>query len=213
MNTWSGRIKSRMRELGITQEALAAKMGITRGAITHYLAGRRQPPLHQFQKLANLLKADPAWLQFGTSIASSVPVAKKAKEPLNFPLPILTWQQIASFKNPTKIKKEDISEYVPHFFTDQSHWYALKVQGDAMTATTGHSKSFLASDLIIIDSEATVKNGDFVVAILPRAKEATFKQYVVDGGLQYLKPLNPQYPIITINEGTHICGVMVRCLI
>jgi transcriptional regulator with XRE-family HTH domain len=54
MNTWATRIKSRMKELGLTQEVLAEKMGITRGAITHYLAGRREPPLRQFQKLATI---------------------------------------------------------------------------------------------------------------------------------------------------------------
>lgn len=48
--------------------------------------------------------------------------------------------------------------------------------------------------------------------MLPRAKEATFKQYVVDAGIGYLKPLNPQYPMVQINDATHVCGVIVECL-
>ena len=67
MSDWTLRIKTRMKELNMTQEMLASKMSITRGAITHYLSGRRVPPLKQFQKLAVILKVDPAWLQYGTT--------------------------------------------------------------------------------------------------------------------------------------------------
>jgi transcriptional regulator with XRE-family HTH domain len=66
MNSWSNRIKERMRALGLTQEMLAKKMGITRGAVAHYLGERRIPPLGQFKKLAAILKTDPAWLHYGT---------------------------------------------------------------------------------------------------------------------------------------------------
>lgn len=211
MSTWVDRIKSRMKELSITQEMLATKMGITRGAVTHYLAGRRNPPLRQFQKMAAILKTDPAWLQFGTTATTTVSVpAKQTKQSSYLPLPILSWEQVADFKDATKLNEK--TETIPHFFTDKPHWYALRVKGDAMTAPGGHKKSFHEGDLIVIDSENPVNNGDFVVAILSRAKEATFKQYVIDGGVHYLKPLNPQYPIIEIDKGTHICGKVIRCI-
>lgn len=79
-----------------------------------------------------------------------------------------------------------------------------------MTSTQG-KKSFHDGDIIIVDPEQTAKHGSFVVAVLPRAKEATFKQYDVDGGVKYLKPINPQYPLVEINEKTVICGVVVGC--
>jgi len=44
---------------------------------------------------------------------------------------------------------------------------------------------------------------------LPQSKEATFKQYVLDGDIRYLKPLNPQYPLVEIDDSTHVCGVIV----
>jgi SOS-response transcriptional repressor LexA len=86
------------------------------------------------------------------------------------------------------------------------------VQGDAMTAPSGNSKSFHEGDLIIVDPDKIAAHNNYVIAIPPRAKEATFKQYVVDGGVSYLKPLNPQYPMIQINDATHVCGVVVNCL-
>ncbi|MBV9576552.1 MAG: helix-turn-helix domain-containing protein [Gammaproteobacteria bacterium] len=214
MNTWAIRIKSRMKELGMTQEELASKMGITRGAVTHYLAGRRVPPLKQFQKLASILKADPAWLQFGTAneMAAKKIIEKKEKTIAKLPVPILSWEQAAEFMNVAKMRHDEIKELIPHFCTDKSRWYALRIKGDSMTAPLGQHKNFHENDIIIVDPDREAKHNDFVIALLAKAKEVTFKQYVVDGGVQYLKPLNPQYPIIAIDKGTHISGVVVGCI-
>jgi len=216
MTSWATRIKLRMKELDMTQETLAQKMGVTRGAVTHYLAGRRVPPLRQFQKLAAILKADPAWLQFGTTnedISNKKLVMKKEKpEVTKSHIPVLSWEQVAEFIGATKIKEHEIKEFLPDFYTNKSHWYALRIKGDAMTASLGNSRSFHEGDIIIVDPEKNATHGNFVIAILPYSKEATFKQYVIDGGVCYLKPLNPQYPITRIDKGTHICGVVVRCV-
>jgi len=206
-----------MKELGMTQEELANKMGLTRGAVAHYLAGRRVPPLKQFQKLANILKTDPAWLQFGTSVKNISAPTKAAEKHdkitlKHHPIPILSWNQAAQFIDVSKIKRSEINEWLPHYFTDQQHWYALRIKGDSMIASTGHSKSFHEGDIIIVDPDKDANHSDFVIAVLPRAKEVTFKQYVQDGGVRYLKPLNPQYPIAQMDKGTHICGVVVGCL-
>lgn len=215
MNAWVTRIKSCMKELGMTQEELANKMGITRGAVTHYLAGRRVPPLKQFQKLASILKADPAWLQFGTANerASAKKVAEKQEKTITqSPVPILSWEQAAEFMNVAKMRRDEIKEWVPHFSTDKSRWYALRIKGDSMTAPLGQNKNFHEGDIIIVDPDKEAKHNDFVIALLPRAKEVTFKQYVLDGGVRYLKPLNPQYPIVPMDKGTHISGVVVSCV-
>lgn len=66
--------------------------------------------------------------------------------------------------------------------------------------------------MLIINPDKEPTHGDFVIAILPKSKEATFKQYVEDGGIRYLKPLNPQYPLTQLDKGTSICGVVVSCL-
>lgn len=212
MNSWSSRIKERMEALNMTSDMVARKMGITRGAVAHYLVGRRVPPLKQFKKLAAILKADPAWLQFGTDIITE-PVKEIIvnKEPTQYPLPILSWDQLTDFADIDKLKNK-AADFVPHLFTDQPRWYALRVRGDSMTAPTGHGHSFKESDILIIDPDKTPIHGSFVIALLPRAREATFKQYVKDGGFTYLKPLNPQYPTIEIEESTHMCGIIIKAI-
>lgn len=211
MNTWTVRLKEKMKSLNMTQEMLALKMGITRGAITHYLAGRRVPPLAQFKKMAMILKSDPAWLQYGT-LSEKLVNRKEKSAPKKYPLPLLSWSEAAEPVDISKMTLSEKIECVPHIFTDQPHWYALRVQGDSMTAPSGNSKSFQAGDIIIVDPDKTAAHGSYVIALLPKAKEVTFKQYVVDGGTRYLKPLNPQYPMIQVEEATHICALVVKCL-
>ena len=211
MNTWEDRIKARMKDLDLTQEELAHKLGVTRGAVTHYLAGRRVPPLRQFQKLAAILKADPAWLQFGTTnkigAVKVLPTSGGIKNIKK--IPILSLHGISELTNVAKLEKNEIKEHLQHIFTNQPHWYALRVKGDFMSAPTGTGKSFCDSDIIIVDPDAEAKHSSYVVALLPKSKEATFKQLVIDGGIRYLKPLNPQYPTIHIEQSTYICGVAV----
>jgi SOS-response transcriptional repressor LexA len=101
---------------------------------------------------------------------------------------------------------------VPYFYIDKPHWYALRIKGDAMTAHLGNNISFREGDIIIIDPGKTPVHGNFIIALLPRAKEVTFKQYVIDGGIRYLKPLNPQYPLVEIDQSTFVCGVVMQHL-
>jgi SOS-response transcriptional repressor LexA len=213
MSSWSNRIKERMRALGLTQEMLAQKMGITRGAVAHYLAERRIPPLGQFKKLAAILKTDPAWLHYGTTAEkSSAKTDKKNTTVLpKKPIPILSWEHVADFLDARHIH-EDTKEFVPYFYVDKPRWYALRIKGDAMTAHLGNNINFREGDIIIIDPERVPVHGNFIVALLPRAKEVTFKQYVIDGGIRYLKPLNPQYPLVEIDQSAFVCGVIVQHL-
>jgi SOS-response transcriptional repressor LexA len=203
-NNWADRIKDRMDTLKLTQESLARKMGVTQSAITHYLTGRRVPPLKQFHNLATVLDVSPAWLQFGITSVDTTSATKQ------YPVPIISWQQAIELNN--GIRPEDAGEFVPHFYVDQSHWYALRVKGDSMVSTTGYSHTFRAGDIIVIDPDRKPAHEDYVIALLPRLKEATFKQYVIDSGMQYLKPLNPQYPLVEMNESMQIHGVVVSCI-
>ena len=56
MTTWYARAKRRMKELEITQEDLIPLFRVsTRGAVGHYLSGRRDPPSDIFPALADRL--------------------------------------------------------------------------------------------------------------------------------------------------------------
>jgi SOS-response transcriptional repressor LexA len=78
-----------------------------------------------------------------------------------------------------------------------------------MTASSGHMVSFREGDIIQVDQAAKPRHNDYVVVVLHGAKEATFRQYVLDGGIPYLKPINTQFSLIEVDDKTRFCGVAV----
>lgn len=66
MKNWQDRVRSVMREKGVTQDRLTSVLGVsTRGAVGHYLSGRREPSAAQLKALAEFLDVDIDWLLTG----------------------------------------------------------------------------------------------------------------------------------------------------
>ena len=61
------RIRERREELGLSQAALARKMGVSTTAVQHWESGHRpiQPRPARIRKLATVLEASEPWLIFG----------------------------------------------------------------------------------------------------------------------------------------------------
>ena len=55
MNDWNALAKAKMKELKITQEGLAERLGVTQGAVAHWLGGRREPDLATINKILSIL--------------------------------------------------------------------------------------------------------------------------------------------------------------
>jgi len=62
---WIERTRLWMEESGTSQGSLARALECTRGAVGHYLAGRRQPTLTQMERIAGVMGVHPAWLLYG----------------------------------------------------------------------------------------------------------------------------------------------------
>ena len=76
--------------------------------------------------------------------------------------------------------------------------------------TNPHNKfSIPEGAIVVVDPEQQPNNGSIVVFRRKGEDEATLKQLKKDGGTQYLKPLNPQYPILTLDEN---CILIGKCL-
>ena len=55
---WNDLVKARLKELDITQEQLSERLGITQGAVGHWLNKRREPSLEQISQILSVLKLD-----------------------------------------------------------------------------------------------------------------------------------------------------------
>ena len=76
-----------------------------------------------------------------------------------------------------------------------------------MTSTNG--MSFSEGMIILVAPGSDVESGQYVVAKLIDTNEATFKQLVRDSGKAYLKPLNPAFPTVEVDNTWTVVGRVV----
>lgn len=122
----------------------------------------------------------------------------KGKVPLINYVQAGAWKEIMDVYEPV--------EWIETTITVSSKSFALRVIGDSMTNPVG-SPSIPDGFIVIVDPELQPQHGSIVVARLENSNEAMLKQLIIDGPHRYLKPLNPNYRTIEINENCAICGV------
>lgn len=205
MNSWTGRLKSKMKELGLTQEELAKKLGVTRSAVAHYVQGTRHPPLKQVIKLAAVLKTDPSWLQFGKVQESTI--TKSSTKKLANRIPVLEWNEVATYSADDSHKNT-----LEYFSYSHEACYAIQIKGDSMVSPIIQSISFNPGSYVVIASNKTPEYGSYVIVTGSNKKEALLRQYIEEGGIVYLKPLNPQYPLMRMEKTTKILGVVIASI-
>lgn len=83
----------------------------------------------------------------------------------------------------------------------------LMVRGDSMTCTG--NPSFPEGSLILVRPEADIVSGKYYVVEMLDSGEMTFKQYVEDAGLKYLRPLNAGYRAIEIDGNCRFIGRVI----
>lgn len=218
-------IRSRGRGVDIHKRLKSVGVHKTTQAISKWLNGEAMAEADSMVALCDWLKVRREWLEYGVlpkeSTTESATRQFKVGDESNVSgivdrfgkVPLISWVQAGAWC-------EAICNFEPY---DADVWiscpvlisrsgYALKVLGDSMT-NPGPGRSYPSGCIIFVDPEAQVNNGDRVVARVPRTNEVTFKVLDSDAGRVYLRPINPQYPIIDITEETHICGKVVGSFI
>lgn len=121
--------------------------------------------------------------------------------------PVISWVQAGDWseaQDPYPVGYSDEWERLPEQAGPHSFW--LRVVGDSMTAPTGLSVP--EGMLILVDPDYPAISGRLVVAKLTDSQQVTFKRLIEDSGRRYLKPLNPEYPMIEINGNCRIIGTV-----
>jgi len=198
------RVKGLRKDQGWTQLDLSKRTNLSRGRIaqieTNPLAEVKGDTLVSLAKAfgystEQLISDDELGLLAGLKLQ---PITKKA--------PVISWASLRDILEGT-FSMDESYQWVgcPHDISDNA--FALEVQNDVMTANNG--RSYPKGTLIFIDQTKQSKTGDRVIAIDKETMESVFREYVVDGGVKYLKPLNTAYPIQKFNDNTHVIGVIV----
>lgn len=214
--TLSEKIKRLRASHGLTQEQLAKSVGVSRVAVSKWESGDTQNLKHE--NLAALAHAFS--ISIGELLDESPRNARNAEHGLSnvepgpdirqSQIPLISWVQAGQFcAAPDLLQPGDAEEWLPAVKRFGPHAYALRVVGDSMVLPYPSKDSFFPGTIIFVDPDKPLTNGAKVIAKIDGTQEATFKVYSEDGGKRYLKPQNPQYPVIEMDETMHICGVVV----
>lgn len=205
---WYDLAKTLMRDRGLTYDDLAEHFSVSKGAVGHWMTGKREPSL---QDIAGILAyvgvTNPVINPDGSISVNEDDIAKH--EPV-YEYPLFTKVQAGAFtQNGSSYTEKDAAAWIPTAkkASDRAFW--LEVEGHSMTAPQGGRPSFPEGMLILVDPEQDVEFGDFCVSRLLN-DEFTFKRLIRDGGVKYLEPLNPRYDLIQINGNCQMVGKVVK---
>lgn len=120
-------------------------------------------------------------------------------------VPLLSWSEINLWLESSNRVGSGPAHYIVTNLSISTQSFAVKVEGDSMESANGIS--FPNGAIVVIDPEISATSGSFVIARPAIGNPLVFKQYVMDGGKRYLKPLNTRYPIVEITSQALICGV------
>ncbi|MCK9799517.1 S24 family peptidase [Pseudomonas sp. MAFF 302030] len=218
-------VRSRGRGVDIHRKLKSLGVDKTTQAISKWLNGEAIAEADSMVALCSWLKVRREWLEYGVLPKEQIGEGNVrhlvVSDECNVSeinqrfgkVPLISWVQAGAWSEAiSNFESYEADSWLSCPVAISKHGYALKVLGDSMT-NPAPGRSYPTGCIIFVDPEAETKTGDRVIARVPRTNEATFKVLVEDAGRQFLRPINPQYPIIEITEETHICGKVVGSFI
>lgn len=201
MSTLAERLQTLLESTGTSKTELAKAVGVKQPSINDLCSGKSQGMRAATAiKIADFFKVNYLWLVTGEGPKALANVEDGPG--IKQFVPLISWVQAGTF---TGIEWPDDAELypTPRHMSDGS--YALRVRGESMLP------KFAEGDIIFVDPSREVLSNSYVIAVTGN-NETTFKQYISDGELQYLRPLNKDWPgpaVIPITSDTHIIGVVI----
>ena len=199
------RIKRLMEKQKISGKEMAAHCGITPGGVSSWFSTGRISK----EKLAlaaellgvstdDLISGDLQNTKIGNVGAANAPAGE---------VPVISWVQAGAWHEVADtFQPGEAERYLPIFRGHSSQTYALKVQGDSMTAP--HGKSYPQGCYIIVDpAKVSPVNGDRIIAKLVGSDQVTFKVYKDEDGRKWLAPLNTGHQ--PIGEAFKVLGTVI----
>lgn len=183
---------------GLSQQALADQIGLTRSAIGMYETGKREPDLETLGVFADYYGVDLNTLTGRNGIPEQEGTLYRVMPMKQIPLvgriacgePILAEENIEAYVDlPRRIHAD----------------FALECKGDSMTGA-----GIRSGDMVYIKSQPEVENGQ-IAAVMVDGEEATLKRFYFDGRVVQLVAENPKFPPMVfvgeeIDRRLHIVG-------
>ena len=181
-------IRKKREEAGLSQYALARQSGLSVRYIQLLERGERRPKIETLEKLARGLGVPFEEV----AAAAGVSIIKARR------VPVISWASAGNWEEAVEYPEDWVE-----VLSSSPRRFALRVRGDAM------EPEFTEGDIIVVDPDRDPISGSFVLA-RNRDGEVVIKQLKQYGDKWILRPLNPRYPEIEMNEEHEIIGVICQ---
>lgn len=206
------RIAAARKLAGLNQSEVARRLGITPQAVQGWESGKSAPRGERLLQLAKLLGVTPHYLMSGEGPrpeehANVIPTLQPHRQAKEYPL--ISWVAAGSWTESCTIPcREAAEEWLESTENAGEYGYWLEVDGESMMASSGFS--FIPGVRILVQPEGfDLISGKLYIAKLLDTGETTFKQYVRDAGIEYLRPLNPAFRTLEITDNVRIIGRVI----
>ena len=211
MDKWIALVRDRMEELGLTQEQLAERVGVSQGSVGHWVNKRRQPKIESMNRTFVELGMPHYNVSLQLRILGQVGEERGSYEVDDTDDDLDLMQYIVCFRYPVlgwgelEAAEAGVFEQTDYMAKGKAFW--LTVENDAMSAVSG--RSVPQGMRMLVDPGVEAEPGRLVIARQP-GKQAIFRELAEEGGQRYLKALNSNYPALLCEDGCEFLGVVVR---
>lgn len=214
MDKWIALVRNRMEELGLTQEQLAERVGVSQGSVGHWVNKRRQPKIESMNRTFVEIGMPHYNVSLQLRVQGRVGEERGVYEVDDDDAELDLMQYIVCFRYPVlgwdepdvaKVEEPVVYEQTDYLAKGKAFW--LTVENDAMSALSG--RSVPQGMRMLVDPGVEAGPGRLVIARQP-GKPAIFRELAEEGGQWYLKALNSNYPALLCEEGCEFLGVVVR---
>ena len=222
MDTIHSRIHAARKSKNLSMEQLAELCGVKSWqTVQQWENGKTAPSRKRLELVAHALGVSSNWLVTGngpatlTDVQSAGFVNFKSVALVGFKVPLISWVRAGTWTDIEDLYQPgEADEWVnPISSSPGKASFALTIEGDSMTGGS-NGVGFPQGSTIIVDPERSPQAGDYVVAKDVVTQQATFKKLTTDGGRWFLKPLNPAYPTIEIDDpAMRVIGVAIELIL
>lgn len=210
------RIREARKARGLTLEALANQVDTDTGNLSRLERGKQGASQELLTKLFNVLHLGVADVEHIrpkesypelTYNLDNLVFMSREENRVKKGYPLISWVRAGEWaRSPDNLHPAD-AEWINSAENAGANGFWLMVRGDSMSCAG--NPSFPEGSLILVRPEADIVSGKYYVVEMLDSGEMTFKQYVEDAGLKYLRPLNPGYRTIEIDSNCRFIGRVI----
>lgn len=208
------RIREARKAKGLTLEALAHQVDTDTGNLSRLERGKQGASQELLKRILGALDLEVSHIQPKSPESlqeydwDNLVVSTRMENRATRSYPLISWVTAGDWaESPNHCQPAEADNRISSTENAGKMGFWLEVRGDSMTCAG--NPSFPAGSLILVRPEADVISGKYYVVEMLDSGEKTFKQYVEDAGLKYLRPLNPSYRTIEIDDNCRFIGRVI----